>query len=45
MAKREAAKESDDLMMMKMIVEQLKKMNSLLEESTDCLKKLKERFV
>jgi hypothetical protein len=45
MAKREAVKESDDVMMMKMIVEQLKKMNSLLEESTDCLKKLKERFV
>jgi hypothetical protein len=44
MAKREAVKESDDVMM-KMIVEQLKKMNSLLEESTDCLKKLKERFV
>lgn len=45
MAKREAAKESDDLMMMKMIREELKKMNDLLEESTECIKKLKERFV
>lgn len=45
MAKREAAKESDDVMMMKMIVEELKKMNALLEESRDYLKKLKERFV
>lgn len=45
MAKREATKESDDLMMMKMIREELKKMNALLEESTECIKKLKERFV
>ena len=44
MAKREAAKEYDDVMM-KMILEELKKMNALLEESRDYLKKLKERFV
>lgn len=45
MAKREATQESADLMMIKMIREELKKMNALLEESTECIKKLKERFV
>lgn len=45
MAKREPAKETDDLMMMKMIRDELKKMNALLQESNECIKKLKERFV
>lgn len=44
MAKREPAKETDDLMM-KMIIDELKKMNALLQESNECIKKLKERFV
>lgn len=45
MAKREVAKEDDDLMMLKMIREELKKMNALLEESVGYMKKIKERFV
>ena len=45
MAKREPVKETDDLMMMKMIRDELKKMNALLQESNECIKKLKERFV
>ena len=45
MAKREPAKETDDPMMMKMIRDELKKMNAILQESNECIKKLKERFV
>lgn len=46
MAKREVTKESDDeMMMLKMIRDELKKMNTLLEESIGYIKKLKERFV
>lgn len=44
MAKREVTKESDE-MMLKMIRDELKKMNTLLEESIGYIKKLKERFV
>lgn len=45
MAKREVTKESDEMMMLKMIRDELKKMNVLLEESIGYIKKLKERFV